>query len=87
MRDRLARQQGHAGQGARLVPRPRRDAAQNVSTDIPAKTLPPLAELAAGVQLDRVTSLGFVPPQFERASDPAGYSIPDVVKIRAAVRG
>ena len=58
---------------------------QNVSTDIPAKTLPALAELAAGVQLDRVTSLGFVPPQFERARDPAGYSIPDVAKIRAAV--
>ena len=58
---------------------------QNVSTDIPAKTLPALAELAAGVQLDRVTSIGFVPPQFERARDPAGYSIPDVARIRAAV--
>jgi hypothetical protein len=32
-----------------------------------------------------VTSLGFVPPQFERARDPAGYSIPDVARIRAAV--
>jgi anionic cell wall polymer biosynthesis LytR-Cps2A-Psr (LCP) family protein len=60
---------------------------QNVSTDIPAQTLPSVAELAAGVQLDQVTTLGFVPPQFERAKDPAGYSIPDVVKIRAAVQG
>ncbi len=46
-----------------------------------------MAELAAGVHLDQVTTLGFVPPQFERARDPAGYSIPDVVKIRAAVQG
>ena len=38
-----------------------------MSTDIPAKNLPALAELAAGVHLDRVTSIGFVPPQFERA--------------------
>jgi LCP family protein required for cell wall assembly len=58
---------------------------ENVRTDIPAKTLPRVAELAAGVQLDRVTSIGFVPPQFERARDPRGFSIPDVVKIRAAV--
>ena len=58
---------------------------ENVRTDIPAKNLPLVAELAAGVHLDRVTSIGFVPPQFERARDPAGYSIPDVVKIRAAV--
>ncbi len=57
----------------------------NVRTDIPAKTLPLVAELAAGVQLSKVTSIGFVPPQFERAKDPAGYSIPDIVKIRAAV--
>ena len=57
----------------------------NVSTDIPAKNLPLVAELAAGVQLDKVTSIGFVPPQFERAKDPAGYSIPDIVKIRTAV--
>jgi len=57
----------------------------DVSTDIPAKNLPALAELAAGVQLSRVTSVGLVPPQFERARDPAGYSIPDVAKIRAAV--
>ncbi len=57
----------------------------NVRTDIPAKNLPLVAELAAGVHLDRVTSIGFVPPQFERAKDPGGYSIPDVVKIRAAV--
>jgi LCP family protein required for cell wall assembly len=58
---------------------------ENVRTDIPAKNLPLVAELAAGVQLGKVTSIGFVPPQFERARDPAGYSIPDVVKIRAAV--
>ena len=57
----------------------------NVRTDIPAKNLPLVAELAAGVHLDRVTSIGFVPPQFERAKDPGGYSIPDIVKIRAAV--
>ncbi len=58
---------------------------ENVSTDIPAKNLPLVAELAAGVHLDRVTSIGFVPPQFERAKDRGGYSIPDIVKIRAAV--
>jgi len=58
---------------------------ENVSTDIPAKNLPLVAELAAGIHLDRVTSIGFVPPQFERAKDPKGFSIPDVVKIRAAV--
>jgi LCP family protein required for cell wall assembly len=57
----------------------------DVTTDIPAKNLPALAELAAGVDASRVTSLGFVPPQFERARDPAGYSIPDVARIRAAV--
>ncbi len=58
---------------------------ENVSTDIPAKNLPLVAELAAGIHLDQVTSIGFVPPQFERARDPGGYSIPDIVKIRAAV--
>ena len=58
---------------------------ENVRTDIPAKNLPLVAELAAGVQLDKVTSIGFVPPQFERAKDPGGFSVPDVVKIRAAV--
>ncbi len=58
---------------------------ENVRTDIPAKNLPLVAELAAGIRLDRVTSIGFVPPAFERAKDPKGFSIPDIVKIRATV--
>ena len=59
---------------------------ENFRTDIPAKNLP-LASSRPAIHLDRVTSIGFMPPEFERARDPGGYSIPDVVKIRAAVAG
>jgi LCP family protein required for cell wall assembly len=55
-----------------------------VATDIPANRLPALIE-AAGDRPVKVATVGFTPPTYNSGWS-AGYPIPDVEKIRRAVR-
>jgi LCP family protein required for cell wall assembly len=55
-----------------------------VATDIPASRLPALIE-AAGDRPVKVTTVGFTPPTYNSGWS-SGYPIPDVEKIRRAVR-
>ena len=57
---------------------------RSVVTDIPAGRLPGLIE-AAGGQSAKVATIGFQPPTYN-AGWSSGYPIPDVPKIRGAVR-
>jgi LCP family protein required for cell wall assembly len=57
---------------------------RSVATDIPASRLPSLLE-AAGDQPVRVAAVGFTPPAYNDGWS-SGYPIPDVPKIRNAVR-
>jgi polyisoprenyl-teichoic acid--peptidoglycan teichoic acid transferase len=57
---------------------------RSVVTDIPTSRLPDLLE-AGGGQRVSVTAVGFTPPTYNSGWQ-TGYPIPDVPKIRAAVR-
>ncbi len=57
----------------------------SVSSDIPAGGLPAISRLAASIDPGEIVSIGFVPPEFDKASDGKGFPIPDVRKIRDAV--
>jgi LCP family protein required for cell wall assembly len=57
---------------------------RSVATDIPANRLPSLLE-AAGDQPVKVSTVGFTPPTYNVGWS-TGYPIPDVHKIRSAVR-
>ncbi|MDX6377438.1 MAG: polyisoprenyl-teichoic acid--peptidoglycan teichoic acid transferase [Gaiellaceae bacterium] len=59
---------------------------ENFTTDIPARHLPELARLATSIQMSRVVSIGFTPPDFTSGVTAAGKDMPDIPAIRAAVR-
>jgi hypothetical protein len=59
---------------------------ENFSTDIPAKHPPALARLATSINMSRVVSIGFVPPEFTSGVTATGASMPDIPAIRQAVR-
>jgi hypothetical protein len=79
-------QQADAARVLRSFPRPARAAKENVSTDIPRRVLPRLVELVAGIDREKVVSLGFVPPAYSAGSVGPGYPVPDIPAIRAATR-
>jgi LCP family protein required for cell wall assembly len=59
---------------------------ENFTTDIPAKHLPKLARLATSIDMSRVVSIGFTPPEFTSGVTKQGKDMPDVPAIRKAVR-
>jgi LCP family protein required for cell wall assembly len=79
-------QQADPARVLRSFPRLARAARENVSTDIPRRVLPRLVELVAGIDRERVVSLGFVPPAYSAGWVGAGYPVPDIPAIRAATR-
>jgi polyisoprenyl-teichoic acid--peptidoglycan teichoic acid transferase len=79
-------QQADAARVLRSFPRLARAAKENVSTDIPRRVLPRLVELVAGIDREKVVSLGFVPPAYSAGSVGPGYPVPDIPAIRAATR-
>ena len=79
-------QQADPARVLRSFPRLARAARQNVSTDIPRRVLPRLVELVAGIDREKVVSLGFVPPAYSAGWVGAGYPVPDIPAIRAATK-
>jgi polyisoprenyl-teichoic acid--peptidoglycan teichoic acid transferase len=79
----LAQQTG-TGRLLRAFPRLVRVVKRNVSTDIPLDQLPNLLATISR-QRPRVEAIGFTPPDFNKGWA-AGYPIPDVARIRQAVR-
>lgn len=63
------------------------DVVQNsVTTDIPIEFLPDLVWAAGAVDLNSITTVGFVPPRYNTGRTPGGYPIPNVDRIRAKVK-
>ncbi|MEN8113219.1 MAG: LCP family protein [Actinomycetota bacterium] len=58
---------------------------RSVVTDIPLSLLPDFVDIAARVDLDRITTVGLVPPRYRAGSAPGGYPIPYVSRIQAKV--
>lgn len=58
---------------------------RSVVTDIPVTFLPDLVEILGGVNLEQVSTIGLVPPTYNRGRTPGGYPIPNVDRIRAKV--
>ncbi len=55
---------------------------RSVVTDIPLSLLPDLVEIVGRVDLDRIATVGFVPPTYNNGRAPGGYPIPNVSRIR-----
>jgi LCP family protein required for cell wall assembly len=55
---------------------------RSVVTDIPLSLLPDLVEIVGRVDLDRIATVGFVPPTYNSGRTPGGYPIPNVGRIR-----
>jgi LCP family protein required for cell wall assembly len=58
---------------------------RSVVTDIPVVFLPDLVDILGGVNLEQVSTVGLVPPTYNRGRTPGGYPIPNVDRIRAKV--
>jgi LCP family protein required for cell wall assembly len=58
---------------------------RSVLTDIPLAFLPDLLDILGGVDLQRVSTVGLVPPTYNSGRTPGGYPIPNVNRIRAKV--
>jgi LCP family protein required for cell wall assembly len=58
---------------------------RSVVTDIPLAFLPDLLDILGGVDLQRVSTVGLVPPTYNSGRTPGGYPIPNVNRIRAKV--
>ncbi len=55
---------------------------RSVVTDVPLSLLPDLVEIVGRVDLDRIATVGFVPPTYNNGRAPGGYPIPNVSRIR-----
>ncbi len=55
---------------------------RSVVTDIPLSLLPDLVDIVGRVDLDRIATVGFVPPTYNNGRTPGGYPIPNVSRIR-----
>ena len=55
---------------------------RSVVTDIPLSFLPDLVDIVSRVDLDRIATVGFVPPTYNNGRTPGGYPIPNVSRIR-----
>jgi LCP family protein required for cell wall assembly len=55
---------------------------RSVVTDIPLSLLPDLVDIVGRVDLDRIATVGFVPPTYNSGRAPGGYPIPSVSRIR-----
>lgn len=55
---------------------------RSVVTDIPLSLLPDFVDIMARIDLDRITTVGFVPPRYNAGRAPGGYPIPYVSRIR-----
>ncbi len=58
----------------------------SVTTDIPLDSLPDLVWAAGQIDLDKIATVGFVPPTYNDGRTPGGYPIPNVPRIRAKVK-
>ena len=58
---------------------------ESTTTNIPLSLLPDLVRLGAELDLDRISTVGFVPPYYAPTWNPKG-PVPDVDRIRAKVR-
>lgn len=55
---------------------------RSVVTDIPLSLLPDLVDIVGRVDLDRIATVGFVPPTYNDGRAPGGYPIPNASRIR-----
>ncbi len=55
---------------------------RSVVTDIPLSLLPDLVDIVGRIDLDRIATVGFVPPTYNNGRAPGGYPIPNVSRIR-----
>ena len=55
---------------------------RSVVTDIPLSFLPDMVDILGRVDLDRIATVGFVPPTYNDGRAPGGYPIPNVSRIR-----
>ena len=55
---------------------------RSVVTDIPLSLLPDLVEIVGRIDLDRIATVGLVPPTYNDGRAPGGYPIPNVSRIR-----
>jgi len=55
---------------------------RSVVTDIPLSLLPDMVDILGRVDLDRIATVGFVPPTYNDGRAPGGYPIPNVPRIR-----
>lgn len=58
----------------------------SITTDIPIDALPDLVWAAGQIDLDKVATVGFVPPTYSSGRTPGHYPIPDIAKIRWKVQ-
>jgi LCP family protein required for cell wall assembly len=63
------------------------DVMQNsVTTDIPLESLPDLVWAAGQIDLNKIATVGFVPPTYNSGRTPAHYPIPNVSRIQNKVK-
>jgi LCP family protein required for cell wall assembly len=55
---------------------------RSVITDIPLILLPDLVDIVGRIDLDRIATVGFVPPTYNDGRASGGYPIPNVSRIR-----
>jgi len=55
---------------------------RSVITNIPLILLPDLVDIVGRIDLDRIATVGFVPPTYNDGRAPGGYPIPNVSRIR-----
>ena len=55
---------------------------RSVITDIPLILLPDLVDIVGRIDVDRIATVGFVPPTYNDGRAPGGYPIPNVSRIR-----
>lgn len=58
---------------------------RSVVTDLPLVFLPDMVDVLGRVDLDKITTVGLVPPRYNNGRTPGGYPIPNVSRIRAKV--
>ncbi|MEN8233332.1 MAG: LCP family protein [Actinomycetota bacterium] len=58
---------------------------RSVVTDIPLSLLPDFVDIVARIDLDRITTVGLVPPRYSAGRAPGGYPIPYVGRIQSKV--
>ncbi|MEA2010389.1 MAG: LCP family protein [Actinomycetota bacterium] len=55
---------------------------RSVVTDLPLSLLPDLVDIVGRIDLDRIATVGLVPPTYNDGRAPGGYPIPNVSRIR-----